>query len=155
MITGTQNAHTYACGLILSTVMLDLEKDIHKKDRDMFITKQKGILCGPLNYLAMYYLGLLEIQISTDLNYGRLYKNNPIGLVKEDHFFYVREKVFKKWVRANVTRILNTTKEQRKEDTEIQKRYEEDCRIDLEKELYDSIDLNERQENAMKDYNKI
>jgi len=33
-----------------------------------------------------------------------------------------------------ISEELNTTKEQRKEDTEIQKRYEEDCRIDLEKE---------------------
>jgi len=45
MITGTQNAHTYACGLILSTVMLDLEKDIHKVE--FFITKDLKLRLTP------------------------------------------------------------------------------------------------------------
>jgi len=91
------------------------------KDKKYFKTPDKGIVCGPLSDLVMYYLGWLEIKIATDLHYDRLYKlykNNPIGLVKIDHFYYVREKVFKKWVRANATRIVNTAKEQRKEDEE-------------------------------------
>ena len=29
LISGTQNAHTYACGLVLAAVMLDMQKDIH------------------------------------------------------------------------------------------------------------------------------
>ena len=116
------------------------EKNIYRhccKDKKYFKTSDKGIVCGPLSDLVMYYLGWLEIKITTDLNYDRLYKlykNNPIGLVKIDHFYYVKEKVFKKFVRANITRILNTAKEQRKEETAKRNRDEKDYWKDLDKE---------------------
>jgi hypothetical protein len=45
IVTGTQNAHTYACGLVLAAVMLDMEKEIRRVE--YYITKDLKLRLTP------------------------------------------------------------------------------------------------------------
>jgi hypothetical protein len=57
IVTGTLNAHTYAVGLVLATVMLDLEKEIHRVE--YFITKDLKLRLTP---------GVIEDKVSEKLS---------------------------------------------------------------------------------------
>jgi len=100
----------------------------YQTEIDYLVTGKRNVLYGPLPQLAVHFLSQLPFEIHTQLNIYRLvelYKKNPVGLISCDQNVYYRvdSKRFKKWIRANYHRIVNTVKEQTNIETEIEEDY--------------------------------
>jgi len=96
-----------------------------KEDSHYISTDRKGVMFGSIEVMARYYLGLLPFEIKTQINLERLYtlfKKDRPGLILSTnkhlgYWYYIRKKVFKKWIHNNYTRIVNTIAEQVEIDT--------------------------------------
>ena len=112
--------------------------------RRSFKTKKKGILYGPLKLLAELMLAKSNKFVPTEIDGNKLhelYNKNPVGMIKRDrqyssydsdfYFYKVRERRFRKWVEANVTRILCTVEEQTKFDTKLNNDFEDEVMHDI------------------------
>ncbi len=86
-------------------------------------TKQRSIICGPLEELAALFLArsLLQLKRPIDLpRLTKLFEANGTGLLKKEEGYYrVRRKPFAQWVRRNVTAICKTVAQMRAEQTRI------------------------------------
>lgn len=87
------------------------------------LTNKKGIVCGPLEELTARFLARVPYEITRHIDCRKLQKeflNQLPGFIEEGvgGIFYVRKKVFKKWVLHNVFRILENTSEYNKISTD-------------------------------------
>jgi len=107
-------------------------------------TKRSGIWCGPLQTLAEHVLANVEFHIPHFVNGEKLFKlynKQRAGLVKKGHgAHWVRKKVFAKWVRANATKILWTTRELNVRETERNSSYANAYWADVKRETDEEFD---------------
>ncbi|OGF70733.1 hypothetical protein A2930_01370 [Candidatus Giovannonibacteria bacterium RIFCSPLOWO2_01_FULL_45_34] len=107
-------------------------------------SKHSGIWCGPLQTLAEHVLAGLEFHIPHFVHGDKLhdlYQKQRAGLVKKRHgVYWVRKKVFAKWVRANATKILWTTRELNVNETERNEDYARVYWADVKRETDEEFD---------------
>lgn len=105
----------------------------------MLKTDKKSILCGTLTLLAEFILSKLNIALShpfDPIKLNFLYAKNGLGCVKRDRaIFWVRRKYFEKWIRKNVYRILMTSAQLNKEETDANNAWEDDYWEKVESDL--------------------
>jgi len=87
-------------------------KNILQKYDKLLLTDKKGVICGPLEELAVRFLSRIPLEIKHRIDRSKLqkeYLNQRMGFVREEKgIYYVNKKTFKKWILRNVYKILHT-----------------------------------------------
>jgi hypothetical protein len=125
------------------------------KGRNFCETAKKGILFGPLSEIINTFMGKLDAEITTSLNYKKakaLYLKNAMGLISMDNhgFMTIRSKYFERWFMKNWQKCLHTFAEMDAIENEYDKQYGDDywkmVEADMDRELREEMGMDKFEE---------
>jgi hypothetical protein len=127
------------------SILRVLPKNIYRREnfsiKDGFWrTSKKGVWQGTLGGMTVSILSTLSIELTRPLNLRRLrelYFKQCRGMIGHDSLggIIVRVKPFRRWIKQNASKILMTVAEMDRHETEIQKMWEDEYRLDFEEDM--------------------